>query len=562
MISTVSAQGANLTVRLYSLHPERRVQLTARTGTLKWKTCERCPFKQSERLIVEAGTAGLSIEDLAVTQQANEILVEGDYRIEPSEGFKLNLTFPLRIKNGHTRLTLLLSVPLEDYVVAALAGESGSFEHAESMKAMAVAVRTYALRFKSRHAANGFDFCDNTHCQTLNFKGITPQARAAAVATRGELLWYDSKLAATFYHQNCGGSVAAAGEAWPDLRAPYLPKHEDPYCVRGAPLPWKAQLDRDRLRKALRDQGLKVPDGWRQLEIVARAPSGRAQKLAFRGAAGAEQMISASALRFAIGRTFGWNEVRSDLYEIENTSGSVIFSGRGSGHGVGLCQAGAEEMAREGKSYREILAFYYPGAPLGLSAAAGLQWQRKSGQRVELLSTQPEQESGVLAAAEGILPELEADLGWRLDSRPQSIKPTIKVYPSLDAYRNSTGQPGWVAAFTRGQTISLQPLAVLRDKAILESTLRHELTHLLIEARAHPGTPLWFREGLVLYFTESRNSAPAAMTEAEMEEALRHPEDRLSIERAYAAARTRVAKMIEQNGKEMVLGWLRRGILR
>jgi stage II sporulation protein D len=271
-------------------------------------------------------------------------------------------------------------------------------------------------------------------------------------------------------------------------------------------------------------------------------------------------MISASALRFAIGRAFGWNEVRSDLYEIENTSISVIFSGRGSGHGAGLCQAGAEEMAREGRSYREILAFYYPGTSLGQSASAGLRWQRRSGKRIELLSTRPEEESGALEAAEKILPALESDLGWRLDFKLQGGTTTIKVYPSLDAYRNSTGQPGWVAAFTRGQTISLQPLATLRARSILESTLRHELAHLLIEVRAHPGTPLWFREGLVLYFTDGRNPEPVLMTEAELEAALRRPQDRRNIERAYAAARTRVARMIEQNGKEVVLEWLSRGL--
>jgi stage II sporulation protein D len=266
-------------------------------------------------------------------------------------------------------------------------------------------------------------------------------------------------------------------------------------------------------------------------------------------------MISASALRFAIGRAFGWNEVRSDLYEIENAPVSVIFSGRGGGHGVGLCQAGAEEMAREGKSYREILAFYYPGTSLGVTAASGLQWQRRSGERVEILTAQPDQESDALAAAEKILPELESTLGWRLDFKPQ-----IKVYPSLDAYRNSTGQPGWVAALTRGQTISLQPPAILRARAIAESTLRHELAHLLIETRARPGTPLWFREGLVLYFTGRGNSEPVIMTDTEMEAALHNPEDRQRLERAYAAARTRVAKMVEKNGKATVLDWLNHGL--
>ena len=549
------ASNLDLTVRLYSLHQEPRVRLKATHAAFRWKSCRQCPPKQAAELSVEADGESVKIQTADETARSvKEAVIEGDYRIEPAEGFRLSLAFPLRIKSSHGRLVLLLSVPLEEYVAAALAGESGSFEQPESRKAMAVAVRTYAVRFRPRHEAQGFDFCDSTHCQTLNFKAIGPQARAAAEATRGQMLWYEGRPAATFYHQNCGGKVAAAGEAWPDLAAPYLPGHDDPYCIRATPLPWKARLDRGRLEKALRDQGLRVPEGWRSLEVRSRAPSGRARDLVFRGGAGPEQRISASSLRFAIGRAFGWNEVRSDLYEVETTADAVIFTGRGGGHGVGLCQAGAEQMAREGKNYKEILAFYYPGTSLGLTAASGIHWRKLEGARFELLSPQPDKDSDALATAEKILPALESDLDWRLDFHPQ-----LKVYPTLDAYRNSTGQPGWIAAFTRGSVISLQPAETLRRKSIMEPTLRHELAHLLIEAQAHPGTPLWFREGLALYLAGTRKG-PVIMSDAEMEEAMRHSEDRWRIERAYAAAATRVTKMIERSGKNTVLEWLRQGL--
>ena len=550
------AQATNLTVRLYTLHAEKRVRLSARAGTLKWKTCETCLSHDAPELTVEAGDESLRIAGVAVANPPPKtVLIEGDYRIEPSEGLRVTAAFPLQIKAGHSDLTLLLSVPLEDYVAAALAGESGSFEQAESMKAMAVAIRTYAVRFRPRHQNAGFDFCDNTHCQTLNFAGIGAKARAAAQATRGEMLWYDSLPAATFYHQNCGGSVASAAETWPDLKAPYLSAHQDPYCVRGSPLPWKAQLDRRRFEKALRDQGLAVPEGWNTVTVASRTPSGRAQKLAFRLSSGNPWMVSASSVRFAIGRAFGWNEVRSDLYELETTPGSVIFSGRGGGHGVGLCQAGAEEMARQGKSYREILSFYYPGTALGKTAANGLQWKKRESDLVEFLSTQPEADEEAFTLAGKILPALQSELGWALEFKPQ-----IRVYPSLDAFRNSTGRPGWVAAFTRGRIVSLQPLATLRSRSGVEPTLRHELAHLLIEARAHARTPLWFREGLVLYFADHTSHEPVTMNEAAMEAAFEHPEDRQRVERAYAAARTRVEKMVRENGKERVLEWLKQGL--
>jgi stage II sporulation protein D len=538
------------------LHSEQRMSIAAKSGDLAWKNCERCDAKRASTLVLESSPQGLKIDGQAAATK--QIFIEGDYSIKPDEGLTLGLNFPLEIDAEPHSLKILLVLPLEDYVTAALAGESGSFQHEESLKAMAVAVRTYAVRFRQRHANEGFDFCDSTHCQALNFKGISGQVHAAVVATRGETLWYQGAPAATFYHQNCGGTLAGAEESWPDVRAPYLKQQADPYCARRAPLLWKAQLNRAQLESALRAQGLIVPPHWDTLQIVSRTPSGRAAKLAFRESAadpGAPGLISASSLRFAIGRAFGWNQVRSDLYTVQTTPDSVIFSGRGAGHGIGLCQAGAEEMAKEGDSYTQILAFYYPGTTLATSAQ-GLSWQTREGQRVEMLSTRPDQDAEALQAADSILPDVEAELGWKLDFNPQ-----LKVYPTIDTYRDSTGQPGWIAAFTRGSSISVQPLAILKKKSILESTLRHEFTHLLIEKRTRAGTPLWFREGIVLYFADPRhNGQPVQMTDAQMEEALSHTDNRQALERAYAAARTKVEQMIQQNGKETVLLWLANGL--
>jgi len=549
-------QSTDLTVRLYSLHPEHHLKLEASAGYLSWRTCEKCRANSSQELSIEATPQGLRISGESNAGVDQQLFVDGNYHLQPEQGFKVAGSFPLHLKADHGMLVILATVPLEDYVAAALAGESGSFTSPESLKAMAVAIRTYAARFKPRHQPEGFDFCDDTHCQALNFKGIGNQVRSAVEATRGQLLWAGGMPAATFYHQNCGGTLAAGREAWPNLDAPYLKQHDDPYCQRASLLPWRAQLNRHELERALREQGLKVPEAWNKLEIAARTPSGRVQRLVLRSPTAPAQLISGSSLRFAIGRHFGWNQVRSDLYNVETAEDSIIFTGRGAGHGVGLCQAGAEQMAKEGMSYRRILEFYYPGTSVGLTAQ-GLQWEKRHSEHFELLTAKsaPHQEE-VLALAESILAGLESEWGWKLDSKTQ-----LKFYPTLDAYRNSTGQPGWIAAFTRGPVISLQPLDILRSKSILESTLRHEFSHLLIESHAHPGTPLWFREGLVLYLADPKqNVAPVIMTEKAIESGLQHPADRQMLEKSYAAAKTKVAQMVQKNGRGAVLEWLSSGL--
>lgn len=545
-----SAQ-TSINVRLYSLHPEHRLRITSRNGDLKYRSCSTCPALSAKELVVQLSGQQLKI---AGGPSVQLLVVDGDYRIEPDQGLRAELSAPLQLKATPDSIVVITTVPLEDYVAAALQGESAVFHQPESLKAMAVAVRTYAVHFRGRHHAEGFDMCDSTHCQALNFTGSSAVVRAAVDATRGELLWYNAEPAATYYHQDCGGTLAAGGEVWPDLQSPYLKSHADPYCIRATPLVWRAEFLRADLDRALRAQGFTLPANWTGLQITQHSPSGRALRLTFTGS-GTRTPISASSLRFAIGRTFGWNRVRSDLYEIEIAGDQIIFHGRGAGHGVGLCQAGAEQMAAEGKSYRQILSFYYPGTTPRVSAH-DIAWQQRQSTHFQLLSTQPEQDSSVLAEAETALTSAQSDVGWNLTFTPQ-----LRVFPTLDSYRNTTGQPGWVAAFTRGQTINLQPLSVLRSKSALQTTLRHELLHLLLESHARADTPLWFREGLALFLSDpNRRDNPINMSATEIEACLEHPASRESRERCYAAARTRVAQLVEQNGRETVLQWLSSGL--
>jgi stage II sporulation protein D len=545
--------GASVTVRLYALHPQQHVKVLARTGSLRWRSCAKCVSTEVKQLDIHAAGDQLQAE----RAQAQQLFVDGEYRIEPQQGMKVSLSAPLELRAHDGFLTLLVTMPLEDYVATALEGESLNFTHSESLKAMAVAVRTYAAKFRPRHQEEGFDFCDNTHCQNLNFTGPTAAIRSAVEATRGELLWWKGSPAATYYHQNCGGTLAGGEEVWPTVHAPYLRQHLDPYCKQGSLLPWQAEFSRTEFETALRKQGLVVPAAWKKLEIVSRGSSGRALKLAFKSESQRAQLVSASSLRFATGRSFGWNRVRSDLYEVQTTEESIVFKGRGAGHGVGLCQAGAEEMAREGQSYRQILDFYYPGTKLG-TTATGWDWQTRDSESFALKSTQPEQDAEVLTVAEKTLAALRSQLGWTLNFKAQ-----LRVFPTLDAFRNTTGQPGWIAAYTRGHVISLQPLAVLKGKGVLESTVRHELVHLLVESHARAGTPIWFREGLALYLSDpEKKSEPIVMPEGEIEAVLqRHPAaSREQLQRAYAAARTLVTDMVQRNGQNVVLQWLSGGL--
>jgi stage II sporulation protein D len=453
-----------------------------------------------------------------VKASANPVLhVAGEWSAQIPGQDTLRLAYPLDIGARDGRLALTLHLPLEDYVAAVLAGESAGFRSEQSLAAMAVAARTYAVRFQgSRHKAEGFDFCDTTHCQDLHISAVTERLRQAAERTEGELLWFQGSPAATFYGKDCGGSTEAAAIVWPDMKASYLGGRADPYCARKS---WRSTIRKEEIRLD-------------SLRIVERTPSGRALRLQ-----AGQRSIPASALRFAVGRALGWDRLPSDLYEVSDAGDRWVFEGHGSGHGVGLCQAGAARMGEEGRSYREILEFYYPGTALGVSAQ-GFPWQSLGGERVTVMSTRPQLDRGVVATADRLARAVEERSGLRIGGRV-----LMRIYPSVTAFRDATGEPGWVAGSTRGGVIRLQPV-------VGESTLRHELLHVLVESHARHGLPLWFREGAVLFLSGDRPTNK--LKHVPREEA----EERL----AYAAALGRFSRLVEQFGEGTVMGWISGGL--
>ncbi len=427
---------------------------------------------------------------------------------------------------------------MEEYVTAVLQGESASFKSDEALKTMAVAARTYAVHFGSRHPLEGFDFCDTTHCQDVRLGNESPRARAAVVATEGELLWFEGRPAAAYYHRSCGGEIEDARALEPDLHAPYLRRHHDDYCLR-TPDEWQSEISKPDLTRAL---GRPVNG----VGVAARSASGRVQTLLINN-----RPISATDFRFAVGRRLGWDRVRSDLYQLADLGDRIAFRGRGLGHGVGLCQTGADNMGQAGHSYREILAFYYPGTALGLNAQ-GLSWEKLPGESLDLVTTTRSDAAILLPAAERALRFATQRTGWNLTVRPQ-----VKVYPTIAIYRDATGEPGWVAASTLGSVIRLQPLGALQRAHSLDSALRHEFLHLLIESQALPDTPLWLREGLAIYLCNPESVKATEIDVAALDRQLRSARTEAQMRAAYRASASAVAEAVKKDGLSTVLSRLK-----
>jgi stage II sporulation protein D len=542
-------------VRLWHYRTISSLKVTADSGQAKVRKCSTCPEMPLATTTLHVAASRIQIVGDQIS--ATELQLAGTYELTAAGVPPLKADFPVVIRAGDNKLLVTATMPIDEYIAGVLAGETGNFKSEETLKAMAVIARTYALHFGARHAIDGFDYCDSTHCQNVRLNEVTPRLRKIVESTNGEVLWYDGEPAATYYHANCGGMTEDGRYILgnDEQRAPYLKQHSDTYCVRNGSSQWRSEVSTQELQRALSAEGIAVPGHLRSVSIAQRTPSGRVEFLSVTGSH--TVTVPGLAFRFAVGRNIGWDRLKSNWYDVRVEGNRVVFHGRGSGHGVGLCQIGAEVMGEEGRTYREILSYYYPGTRIGVTAQ-GTQWQQLSSEDVVLFTTRPESDRVLLPLATRIMHEAEEATALLYDGAPK-----IKVYPTVAAFRDATGEPGWVAASTRGRTIRLQPVDVLRDAGTLESTLRHELLHILIESHAKPGTPLWFREGLVLYLSQPNGSTKAQggfASDDALNKALHAPTSEAEMRGAYTEARARVAAMVAKNGREGVIQWLQEGL--
>jgi stage II sporulation protein D len=478
-----------------------------------------------------------------------------------AHGESLTVPYPLRVTARNEELILAATLPVETYVEQVAASESGPADSPESLKALAIVVRSFALHQK--HGHTDYDLCDSTHCQHLHW-GLPATGRQAAhqaaLSTAGETLWYRGERAQAWFHQNCGGRTASPSEVWAKAGVgpgavsrkpmPWLISRTDSYCTVNGARTWSAQLSLADLTGSLAAAGLAAP-GWKTLSVASRGASGRAVTLRV----GSVQ-VSAEDFRLAVGRTLGWNKILSNWFEVSAQDGQFLFHGRGAGHGVGLCQAGAAAMSAAGKSERQILENYFPGTEPA-DESTGRVWQSFPGDGFTL-ETLTSSDAGFVHELDRALGEAEQVSGVHPEATIH-----IRTFASTPAFRHATLAPGWVASFTEGDWIGTQPLATLAARKLLLPTLRHEFLHALIEGQTAENTPLWLREGLVEFWAEkpaARTPAHPALKLDEVDRALAHPASAIEAAAAHHAAAGYASWAIDRYGREQVLGWLRSGV--
>jgi len=259
-------------------------------------------------------------------------------------------------------------VALQDYLRGVLPAEIPASFPEEALKAQAIAARTYTLANMGKHRSHGYELCDQPHCQVYLGAGAEdPRVDAAVSATAGLIVTYAGRPIHAVYHDTCGGRTAGNETAWQgSAPLPYLRPVSD--CAEGTPrcrhspnATWTRQVSQTGLGAALARFGVK--GAVTGIEPRACDANGRPEEYRVRSDRG-ETAIAAGVLRTAVNAALGWNTLPSADFQAAANGDSMVFAGRGNGHGVGLCQWGANAMAREGKTAEQILGHYYTGVTL------------------------------------------------------------------------------------------------------------------------------------------------------------------------------------------------------
>ena len=263
-------------------------------------------------------------------------------------------------KDTQGTLLVVNILDLESYIKGVLYHEISHQWPLDAIKAQAVAARTYAVYQKEVMKSKNYDLLADTSSQVYGgYDSEKHKTNRAVNFTHGEILRYQGKAFPAYFHATCGGTTEDAGELWKIDAEPLKGGRACTFCLDSPHYYWKATMDLKMIQKKLGEKYLAKGD-LKNIVVDERTTTGRVRLLEFTDAQGESFKISAKDFRSLLGPDI----LRSTNFSIVLDQGRAFFSGKGWGHGVGLCQWGAYGMSRKGYNYKQILDFYYPGTEL------------------------------------------------------------------------------------------------------------------------------------------------------------------------------------------------------
>lgn len=259
--------------------------------------------------------------------------------------------------------TILINrVPLEEYVIAVVQSESWPGWPVEVNKAFAIASRTYVASMikRARMQKLLYDVRDDNNHQRYNLYGrpISTHVYEAVKSTQGMFLFYNNEPIIAMFDACCGGVIPAHIQDFNFEKAPYLARrYPCTFCKECRSYAWKVEHDKGELERLFQKANLPARS-VKSMLVTHKDKAGIVLNVEVKDAQNKQHSIAGKRLYSLL------DSVKSFAYGISMKSGKFVFSGKGLGHHLGMCQWGARQMVKEGYSYKQILSFYYPGARL------------------------------------------------------------------------------------------------------------------------------------------------------------------------------------------------------
>lgn len=275
------------------------------------------------------------------------------------------LPAPVHFEFFAGRIAIRADMSLESLVASAVSAELDSCERLEALRAGAIAIRSYLAVSVARHAREGFDVCDSTHC--LHSVGLIGQdtsvrrlALEAAAGTAGKVLVRDGHIVTGFFSACCGGRTTTPARLWGIDDSGDFTSVECRWCRGTKYYSWTRTIAASSVASAVADRS--GPPVRSDYSLRAdRDESGWVTSVHIVSSAG-DRRMPGDVFRTTIGRRLGWDALPSPNFKVERERGAFVFRGAGFGHGIGLCLEGAQRLAVAGQTGEAIVLHYFPAA--------------------------------------------------------------------------------------------------------------------------------------------------------------------------------------------------------
>ncbi len=332
------------------------MELRGKTNIVDLSTGKQQQLPKGAKAAIAPDAQGLKFGDHSLGATVRITPLEGEDRLKIND--KSYRGSILLRRNPDKTITAVEELGLEEYLYGVLPAEMGADWPLEALKAQAVVARTYALYNLKRFTDSGFDLSADVRSQAYDGASKDdPRIIEAVHSTTSEVLSWKGQLVHAFFHANCGGRTSPS--VWGGDKMRPLEGVHCPYCKISKDYAWVAVFENQRLLEFLHSLGVSATK-IKSIRVLQRNSGARVLLLKFNTDKGSKN-VEFKDLRTYLGST----TLRSSyIVHIQPAKGAYKFIGRGYGHGVGMCQDGAKQMAKIGRNYKQILKFYYPGSEL------------------------------------------------------------------------------------------------------------------------------------------------------------------------------------------------------